>query len=78
MPRPMQRFSKPSHSIGVTIAVPHSSFTPTPNMSPLEIAYHKGREAKRLGRQADNPHTELLTPTDGLLASEWERGYNAN
>jgi hypothetical protein len=73
----MQRFSKPTHSIGVTIAVPHNSFTPTPTMSPLEIAYHKGLEAKRLGRPAENPHSDLLTPNEGSLAAEWERGYNS-
>jgi hypothetical protein len=72
-----QRISKPTHSLGVTIAVPHSKFTPTPTMSPLEIAFHKGREAKRLGRPAENPHKDLLTPNDGALAAEWERGYSS-
>jgi hypothetical protein len=62
--------------MGVTIAVPHTSFTPTPTMSPLEIAFHKGREAKRLGRPAENPHNDLLTPNHGALAAEWDRGYN--
>jgi len=71
-----QRVSKPTHSMGVTIAVPHTSFTPTPTMSPLEIAFHKGREAKRLGRPAENPHNDLLTPNHGALAAEWDRGYN--
>ena len=73
----MQRFSKPAHSVGVSIAVPHNGFTPTPNMTPLEIAFHKGKEAKRLGRPAENPHKDLLTPTEGQLAAEWERGYNS-
>lgn len=72
-----QRVTKPTHSIGVTIAVPHSRFTPTPTMTPLEIAFHKGREAKRLGRPAENPHNELLTPTSGALAAEWDKGYNS-
>ena len=51
--RVAQRISKPSHSIGVTIAIPHSSFVPTPLMTPLEIAFAKGAEAKRFGRKAD-------------------------
>jgi len=72
-----QRFPKPTHSVGVSILVPHSKFTPTPSMSPLEIAFYKGREARRLGRPAENPHNELLTPNDGALAAEWERGYNS-
>jgi len=71
---PFQRFSKPTHSVGVTIAVPHSGFTPTPTMSPLEIAFHKGQEAKRLGRPAENPHTDMLAPNEGQLAKEWDRG----
>lgn len=71
----IRQLSKPTHSVGVTIAVPHSKFTPTPTMTPLEIAYHKGREAKRLGRKADNPH-DFLTPNDGALAAEWDRGYD--
>lgn len=76
--RPMQRFSKPAHTIGVHISVPHTRFTPTPNMSPLTIAFHKGAEAKHLGRPAsDNPHTDKLVPNDGQLASEWDRGYNS-
>ena len=74
---PMQRVSKPTHSIGVTIAVPHADFTPTPTMSPLEIAFHKGREAKRLGRPADNPHADKLAPNAGQLAQEWDRGYGS-
>jgi hypothetical protein len=73
----MQRFSKPAHTIGVNIAVPHNGFTPTPSMTPLQIAFHKGKEAKRLGRPADNPHTDMLAPNDGALASEWNRGYNS-
>ena len=74
-----QRFSKPSHSVGVTIAVPHSGFAPTPTMSPLQIAFLKGQEAKRLGRPAENPHEDkLATPKDaGQLAKEWDRGYGS-
>ena len=72
-----QRFSKPTHSTGVTIAVPHSGFTPTPNMSPLEIAFKKGQEAKRLGRPAENPHEDKLVPNEGQLAKEWDRGYGS-
>jgi len=71
---PMQRISKPTHSVGVTIAVPHTRFAPTPNMSPLEIAFRKGQEAKRLGRPAENPHTDNEV---GELAKEWERGYGS-
>lgn len=73
----VQRFPKPTHSLGVSVLVPHSSFTPTPSMSPLYIAFHKGREAKRLGRPADNPHTDRLAPNVGALADEWDRGYNS-
>lgn len=73
----MQRRSRHTHAAGVSILVPHSSFTPTPTMSPLEVAYHKGRDAKRRGRPATNPHNDLLTPNDGELAAEWERGYNS-
>lgn len=73
----VQRVTKQTHSIGVTIAVPHSSFSPTPNMTPLQIAFHKGLDAKRRGRPAENPHNDLLTPNNGLLAAEWERGYNS-
>lgn len=73
----MQRVSKPTHSTGVTIAVPHSRFAPTPTMTPLEIAFRKGQEAKRLGRPAENPHTEKLVPNDGELAKEWDRGYGS-
>lgn len=72
----VQRFSKPTHSLGVSILVPHSKFTPTPTMSPLTIAFHKGREAKRLGRPAENPHN-FLTPNSGALAAEWDKGYNS-
>lgn len=73
-----QRVSKPAHSLGVTIAVPHTKFTPTPTMSPLEVAFRKGQEAKRLGRpSSDNPHAEFLTPNHGQLSAEWERGYGS-
>lgn len=72
----VQRKSKPLHSVGVSVLVPHSRFTPTPTMKPLEIAYFKGLEARRLGRPAaDNPHTDALLPNDGALAAEWMRGY---
>lgn len=73
----MQRFSKPTHSMGVTIAVPHESFTPTPLMSPLEIAASKGQEAKRLGHAPDNPYNDLPTPNEGGLAEAWDKGYNS-
>jgi hypothetical protein len=67
----VQRFSKPTHAIGVQIVVPHKTFVPTPNMSPLQIAFRKGAEAKRLGRARNNPHGS------GQLAAEWDRGYNS-
>jgi hypothetical protein len=50
----VQKLSKPAHGIGVQIAVPHSRFVPTPNMPPLQIAFHKGAEAKVLGRPNEN------------------------
>ncbi len=68
----VQRRSKQTHAFGVSILVPHSSFSPTPTMTPLEIAYHKGRDMKRRGRPAENPHNEFETE----LAAEWDRGYN--
>lgn len=74
----LQRFSKPTHSVGVTVAVPHTRFSPTPTMHPGEIAFNKGAEAKRLGRPADNPYTEKLSPNDGQLAAEWDRGYGSS
>jgi hypothetical protein len=46
-------------------------------MSPLEVAFRKGQEAKRLGRKTDNPHTDFLSPNEGELAKEWDRGYNS-
>lgn len=66
---------KATHSAGVGGAVPHTSFSPPPVLSPLEVAFLKGREAKRLGRDADNPHADQLVPNIGALASEWDRGY---
>ncbi len=72
----VQRRAKHTHAVRVSILVPHSSFTPTPTMTPLEIAYFKGVDAKRRGRPAENPH-EFLTPNDGMLAAEWDRGYNS-
>lgn len=74
----VQRVSKPAHAIGVQIAVPHTRFTPTPNMSPLKIAFEKGAEAKRLGRPNENPHADKLTPNNGQLAAEWDRGYGSS
>ncbi len=71
----LQRFSKPTHTMGVSIAVPHTRFTPTPTMKPLEIAFRKGAEAKSLGRSADHPY-DMLSPNDGQLAAEWLKGYN--
>lgn len=71
-----QRKMRHPHAARVAILVPHSSFTPTPSMSPLEIAYFKGREAKRRGRPAENPHTDTLTPNNGLLAAQWMKGYD--
>jgi hypothetical protein len=67
----IQRRSRPAHSIGVKICVPHSSFTPTPNMTPLQIAHGQGREARRRGRDADeNPYDE-----DSVLAAHWAKGH---
>jgi len=67
----LQRFSKPRHSVGVTIAVPHTRFSPTPTMTPEEIALKKGADAKAIGRpKSENPYT-------GALAAEWDKGYGA-
>lgn len=72
----IQRRMKHSHQVRVALLVPHSSFTPTPAMSPGEVAYFKGKEAKRLGRGTDeNPHTEKLLPNNGVLAAQWMKGY---
>jgi hypothetical protein len=50
-------------------------FKPNPTMTPLEIAYFKGREARRLGRpESENPH-EYSEPNSGQQAAEWMRGY---
>lgn len=74
----VQKVSKPAHAIGVQIAVPHSTFVPTPSMPPLTIAFNKGAEAKRLGRPAsDNPHTDKLSPNEGQLAEAWDKGYSS-
>lgn len=71
-----QRFSKPAHSVRVSVLVPHSSFTPTPTMSPLQVAFFKGKEARRLGRSVEeNPHTDVLAPNNGQLSAEWLKGY---
>jgi hypothetical protein len=72
----LQRFSKPAHTVGVTVAVPHTQFTPTPTMSPLMIAYNKGAEARLRGRNLENPYTDRLVPNNGELATEWDKGYN--
>lgn len=75
----MQRFSKPTHTIGVNIAVPHKP-TNVPvgsTMTPLETAFQQGKEAKRRGLAAEHPFNDLLTPNDGHLVSEWMRGYNS-
>ena len=69
----LQRRMKHTHQVSVALLVPHSSFTPVPTMSPLEIAYQKGREAARRGRPVDdNPHQ----PGQDGLSTEWMRGYN--
>lgn len=74
----LQKFSKPAHTIGVTVAVPHTRFSPTPTMHPGDVAYSKGVEAKRLGRPAsDNPYTDKLAPNNGQLSAEWNRGYGS-
>lgn len=63
-----------THSIGVAAAVPHSKTAPTPSMLPLELAFHRGQEAKRLGRPStDNPHEDSLAG----LSAEWEKGYGS-
>jgi ribosome modulation factor len=63
------------HSVGVSIVVPYvHNFVPTPNLKPLEIAYHKGRDAARRG------HREDVCPYDPgehpHLNEHWMRGYN--
>jgi hypothetical protein len=63
------------HSVGVSIAVPYAhAFVPTPNMSPLEIAYSKGADAARRGLDSNaNPYSA----TEAGLSEAWGRGYNA-
>lgn len=72
----IQRRMKHAHQVRVALLVPHSSFTPTPAMSPLEVAYFKGKEARRRGQGEDeNPHTDQLLPNNGALAAHWMKGY---
>ena len=66
--------SRNRHSIGIMAAVPHSTLAPILTIPPLELAFHKGQEAKQLGRPlTDNPHEDSLTG----LSAEWERGYGS-
>lgn len=60
-----------AHGIGISVALPHmKDFVPTPNMTPLEIAHGRGKEARRKGRpEAENPYDEET------LSAEWARGY---
>lgn len=79
--RQLQRVTKPTHSVRVNVAVPHTGFSPTPMMSPLDIARGKGAEAKRLGRPPnENPYPDPRTafPNDGELAKAWQAAYDAN
>jgi hypothetical protein len=70
----MQRFTKPTQTMGTAFAVPHA-FIPMPGMTPLEIARGKGAEAKSLGHLiSENPHT--LVPNEDQLSAEWVKGYN--
>lgn len=70
------KFRQPNfkHVCGISIALPVAhNFTPTPTMSPHEIAYAKGADHARRGRGADeNPYDETNHP--GLHA-EWVRGH---
>lgn len=70
----VQRVSKPEHTPGVAILVPHTRFTPTPDMPDHKIAFEKGAEAKRLGRPInDNPHRGKSKS----LSATWDRGYKS-
>lgn len=61
------------HAVGISMAVQSvHNFTPTPNLTPAEIAYFKGMEARRRGRpESDNTYEE----TQPNLSAEWMRGF---
>lgn len=61
------------HGVGVSVALPHiKHFTPTPNMTPAEVAYGRGREARRKGRpDNENPYTA----NEEQLSAQWAKGY---
>jgi len=62
------------HTAGISMAVQSAhNFTPTPNYTPAEIAYHKGADARRRGRtEADNTYAD----EQPALSAEWMRGFN--
>lgn len=67
----IQRRSKPAHSVGVSVCVPHSGLVLTPTMTPLQVALRQGAHAKHRGREADeNPYEEGTT-----LAEHWAKGH---
>jgi hypothetical protein len=67
-----QRVSKPVQA-GVRVLVRQSKFTPTPSMAAGKIAFHKGREARRLGKpETINPHDPA-----SALGQKWLEGYRA-
>ena len=66
-----------AHAISFDQLVPHEKKPPVPSLSPLEAALFRGREAKRLGRPEENPHSDFLNPNDGMLAAEWKKGFGS-
>lgn len=65
------------HGVGISIALPYAhSFVPTPNLSPLEIAYSKGADAARRGIGEDaNPYNAAEHRN---LSETFARGYKDN
>lgn len=63
------------HACGISIVIPHAhNFVPTPSMQPHQIAFSKGRDAKRRGRPAaDNPYDSTRHQH---LHEQWISGYD--
>jgi hypothetical protein len=62
------------HSVGVQVALPFAhAFSPTPNMTPGEIAFGKGADAARRGLgQGACPYDEQL---HAGLFDQWMKGF---